>query len=227
MLCFLLDWNCLQIYDVCLLKGNWTFCSFLIRQRRFTQLDRAYFYWSLEISFMLPSRSLTIYALCQWSIHCFQFAMRFASGVNTWINFYLLAKRLSHCRVHIYADDVHILPSSLMYSLSENIARHKLELHRIHYWTTGNGLCLNPTKSQWIIVGRRALNSTMSTVVLISSSRINILDVARSLGIILYNWLPLVSHINALVGQTAIKIWPQYFIPPTGGIYLCFLIILL
>jgi hypothetical protein len=60
---------------------------------------------------------------------------------------------IEFCRLHMYADDVHLYLSDDPCSLDECICRMNADLHRLYIWAAENGLCLNPEKSQAIVIG--------------------------------------------------------------------------
>jgi hypothetical protein len=57
-----------------------------------------------------------------------------------------IVSRTSHCRYQLYADDGDID------SISDCISRMNLDLESLHKWTIENGPCLNPRKTQAMII---------------------------------------------------------------------------
>jgi hypothetical protein len=68
------------------------------------------------------------------------------------IYFELVLGIIKYCQLHIYADHLQIYRSSNIAGFQECYDKGNLDLGRIHEWTTINGLRLNPTKSQVILI---------------------------------------------------------------------------
>jgi hypothetical protein len=63
-----------------------------------------------------------------------------------------LSERIRHSKFQFYADDLQIYLSSNRSDLDGLIARANEDLEAIHRWSNENGLLLNPSKSQAILV---------------------------------------------------------------------------
>lgn len=128
-----------------------------------------------------------------------------------------LPKQLSHCKIHMYADDVQLYINSPVHSVENNIARLNEDLNNIFLWATANGLCLNPHKTKCIVVHKKTIVPVISSDIIINGEKIEIVNAAKNLGLIFNNNLTWTNHINSLVGQTYIKLrslWStQYFTP--------------
>ncbi|CAH2236861.1 jg27265, partial [Pararge aegeria aegeria] len=72
----------------------------------------------------------------------------FAIFINT------VSKQLSSS-FHLYADDLQVYIGSPSHSICEGIAEVNNELLSIYTWSNSYGLCVNPNKSQVIIIGSR------------------------------------------------------------------------
>jgi ribonucleases P/MRP protein subunit RPP40 len=64
-----------------------------------------------------------------------------------------IVAQIDFCRFHMYADDVKLYLSDDPCSLDEYIGRMNADLDRLYIWATENGMCLNPEKSQAIVIG--------------------------------------------------------------------------
>jgi hypothetical protein len=57
------------------------------------------------------------------------------------------------CQFHMYADDGQLYLSDDPSSLDECIRRMSADFNRLYIWAAENGLCLNPERSQVIVIG--------------------------------------------------------------------------
>jgi hypothetical protein len=64
-----------------------------------------------------------------------------------------IVAQIDFCRFHINADDVQLYLSDDPCSFDECIHRMNANLDRQYIWVAENGLCLNPEKSQAIVIG--------------------------------------------------------------------------
>lgn len=117
-----------------------------------------------------------------------------------------LPQQLSHCKVHMYADDVQLYLSSPVKSIKENIDKLNDDLSKIHRWATANGLCLNPNKSKCLVIHKKTINPVIEHEILIDNQKILIVPTAKNLGIVFNSTLTWTNHINSLVGQTYAKL---------------------
>lgn len=128
-----------------------------------------------------------------------------------------LPQQLSHCKVHMYADDVQVYLSSPVNSIVENIHKLNDDLKRIHCWAVSNGLCLNPLKSKCLIIHKKSVRNIFDHDILINNQKIEVVQKVKNLGIVFNNNLTWTSHVDTLVIQMYIKLrtlWvTQYFTP--------------
>src|SRR6266568_9000654 len=104
----------------------------------------------------------------------------------------------------IYADD-----TQLYISFSPALSRTPLAmlsstLDLVHAWFTNNRLCLNPSKTEYILIGSPYQCSTMSsTAISISGNLLKPVASARNLGIIFDSDLSLRKYISSIICQTS------------------------
>lgn len=128
-----------------------------------------------------------------------------------------LPQHLSHCKVHMYADDVQLHLSSPVASIKENVEKLNSDLNNVHLWATENGLCLNPLKSKCLLIHKKTVVPLIEDNILIDNKKIDIVQTARNLGVVFNSNLTWANHISTLVGQIYVKLrtlWSvQHFTP--------------
>lgn len=128
-----------------------------------------------------------------------------------------LPQQLSYSNIHLYADDVQLYLSSPVNTLRENIEKLNHDLNSVYRWATTNGLCLNPQKSKCLVIRKNSINPVISDGILLDNQNIEIVNSAKNLGIHFNSSLTWNNHINALVGQTYMKLrtlWSTQFFTP-------------
>ncbi|XP_075167425.1 uncharacterized protein LOC142239522 [Haematobia irritans] len=80
------------------------------------------------------------------------------------------------------------------------------DLANVWTWAMANGLCLNPNKTKFLRIRKRANRDTSNVVIKINDQPIDLVAQARNLGMIFNDKLTWSNHINAVVGQTYQKL---------------------
>ena len=70
-------------------------------------------------------------------------------------------------------------------SIDDCCARLNDDLDGIHYWPSSNGLYLNPTKSNGLIIAQRNQYIVVDISITLGNQNISIVELAKNLGIIL------------------------------------------
>lgn len=110
-----------------------------------------------------------------------------------------LLKHLEHCNAHLYADDTQIYHSFSPNNVSTALVQINKDLDMIADWSRRNNLVLNPTKSQFIVMGnkfQRAKIKEQNPRIEIGGELISQVENAKSLGIIMDEQLRYVDHVN-------------------------------
>lgn len=113
-----------------------------------------------------------------------------------------LPDQLNYCKIHMYADDVQIYLNTRIDDISIAINMINSDLDRVHSWATGNGLCLNPTKSKFMLIKRRMAKISIEPVITVNKEPIQMTTSTKNLGIVFNNTLTWSDHINVAAGKT-------------------------
>lgn len=128
-----------------------------------------------------------------------------------------LPDQLSHCKVHMYADDVQIYLGGNIDTIHETVRKINVDLNKVFIWASANGLCLNPLKSKCIIMRKKSLNFNCNIDVMLNGERVEVVQSAKNLGIHFNATLTWKTHVNAIIGAAYNKLralWiTQYFTP--------------
>ena len=110
---------------------------------------------------------------------------------------YILQK--SGAFFHFYADDTQLYISFPPALSHKPLSVLSSTLDLVHTWFTNNRLCLNPSKTEYLVIGTRCQRSKLSTTALsISGNIIEPVKSARNLGIIFDSELSLCKHISSI-----------------------------
>ena len=114
-----------------------------------------------------------------------------------YLNFLATPLNISHQQ---YADDSQLYISLVADSIRASLYRFETCLSAVRSWFCTNGLCLNPDKSDSIILGTHQRLRTFPAIpaVKIADTDINISNEITSLGVIMDSKLTLDSHISAI-----------------------------
>jgi hypothetical protein len=142
-------------------EGRVTVLVLLDFSKAFDCVDYHLFLHKLVSSFDFHGSArdmVSTFGWCQIVLPCLVF--RCALGFCTFTTFFsmfvnCLSEYIRHSRFHFYTDDlIQIYLSGNRSDLDGLIARVNEDLEAIHRWSIENGLLLNPTKSQTILVSK-------------------------------------------------------------------------
>jgi hypothetical protein len=101
----------------------------------------------------------------------------FALGPLLFISFIDEVSRvIRYWRFHIYADDLQIYHTCAVSNFQKCIDDLNLDLECVHEWAAANGLKLNPTKSQVIVISRCRVVSKFNNLGFILNQRLTTTD---------------------------------------------------
>lgn len=106
---------------------------------------------------------------------------------------------IKYCKYHLYADDFQLYfsqPRSLISVIGDTI---NAELTRVHSWALDNGLLLNTSKSNAIIVSKNAVEPQDRPNLSLNNEVINYSNTLRNLGIIFNESLTWCDHVDVVV----------------------------
>ncbi|CAH2237662.1 jg11339 [Pararge aegeria aegeria] len=136
----------------------------------------------------------------------------FAIFINT------VSKQLSSS-FHLYADDLQVYIGSPAHSICEGIAEVNNELLSIYTWSNSYGLCVNPNKSQVIIIGSRQqlakVNFSTLPSVRFNSTDLLLSTTVKNLGLLMdttLSWSPQVAEVSRKVFASIgyLKRWKNF-----------------
>lgn len=113
-----------------------------------------------------------------------------------------LPKQLNQFKVRMYADDVQLYISCDVKSVGKCIETINQELQIINIWASSNGLSINPQKSKCIVIKKRSTLINEIPNIFLNNKKIQIVESAKNLGIVINNELTWNSHINYACGRT-------------------------
>ena len=107
---------------------------------------------------------------------------------------------LRYCSHHMYADDFQMLITGRVDKLNELIEKVNLDLTNISHWSQLNGLLINPSKSQSMLISssytQKYVQESTIPPLTIDNSTIPWCNSVRNLGIVVNNSLTWDHHIN-------------------------------
>ena len=124
---------------------------------------------------------------------------------------------LTFNKIHLYADDVQLYSSCVPLDINIGIENVNKDLEAVRQWACGNGLSLNPSKSQSLIISRLNNNYENLPLMLLNNTVICYVNTVRNLGIIFNRTLSWSDHISSVCGNVygmLRSLWiTQYFTP--------------
>lgn len=129
-----------------------------------------------------------------------------------------LPDQLKYCKVRMYADDVQLHISSGNGSIDDCILKLNEDLNSVSLWAAANGLSINPRKSKCIVIRKRLQKKILiNPDIYINNQRIEIVNSARNLGVVINNTLTWSDHIVTACGKTFSMLrtlWPTQYCTP-------------
>jgi hypothetical protein len=116
------------------------------------------------------------------------------------------------CRYHLYADDVQLYISCRPSDYVNCISRLNLDLDQILQWSLRNGLSINATKSQAMVVNPRLLQLDDACQISLDGNTIAFHQKVKNLGLIMNSkltWDDQISKICRNVFFTLKRLWPM------------------
>lgn len=114
---------------------------------------------------------------------------------------------LKHCKIHMYADDTQLYHSFKPELINDAFIAINADLAAVHRWSNDNGLVLNPTKSQFMILGTKKQRSVMTDVqISINGNYLKRVDEAKNLGLNLDSEIRFKNYIQKKVSYAFYKL---------------------
>lgn len=102
---------------------------------------------------------------------------------------------------HLYADDIQIYLSRPIGLIEDLFHRVNDDLKGIYRWSVENGLTLNPSKTQAILISKKYYEPEILPPILLSNIQVKFVDKVTSLGFKINSSLSCNDHINYIIGR--------------------------
>jgi len=136
-----------------------------------------------------------------------------------------LTNVVENCGIHIYADDVQVYLHCSPHCISEGVRLLNVDLNNIQKWADKNRLILNPSKTKCMTISPQSFDQNSIPDILINNCKIELVENAKNLGMVVDKTLSWNVHINRAIGKVygMLRIlWPlQSFIPFNIRLLLC------
>lgn len=121
------------------------------------------------------------------------------------------------CNIHMYADDVQLYTSCAIGDVNYCIQNINMDLKSVFDWAKGNGLTLNPNKSNALVLYKAKYDTNNLPNIHLNGTIIKYVESVKNLGIIFNSTLSWNNHINNICGKVygiMRSVWStQYFTP--------------
>lgn len=124
---------------------------------------------------------------------------------------------ISHCRYHMYADDIQVYISFPPNETHEAVEKLNEDLNNIASWSDSNCLVLNPTKTKYMILGSKNQIQKIcnkNPMVRVQGEDIERVTEARNLGVVMDESLRFEKHILNTVRNCFYRLKVLYRIRP-------------
>jgi hypothetical protein len=113
----------------------------------------------------------------------------------------------SPVKFHLYADDTQLYISFTPSDTAPNLSTLSSTLHELHHWFTVNKLTLNPSKTEFLIIGTPQQRSKLiSPVLSFDNSTISPSTSLRNLGVIFDSVLSFSNHFSSVCQSASFQI---------------------
>jgi Reverse transcriptase (RNA-dependent DNA polymerase) len=119
---------------------------------------------------------------------------------------------------HLYADDVQIYANGHPSEITRVIEKLNADASSIGHWAQQNGLCLNPQKSQALIIGTKSSTFSLYPPIILNGCVVPYVEKVKNLGLVInsdFNWKDHVSSIIQKVYSTLRRLWSSADLIPT------------
>jgi Reverse transcriptase (RNA-dependent DNA polymerase) len=111
---------------------------------------------------------------------------------------------------HMYADDAQLYISGERSDIARTIEKLNADVSSIWNWSQQNGLCLNPDKSQAVIISLQAFPTENIPPIILNGSVVPYYDKVKDLGLILNSGLTWRDQVNSIIQKiyaTLRRLW--------------------
>lgn len=128
-----------------------------------------------------------------------------------------LPSHIHNCKYHLYADDTQVYYSFPGKDVNEAVNKINSDLNNIYNWSKWNGLKINPSKTQMVIIGtklKREIVLNCENKIKVNNTGIEVVEKVRNLGLIIDGEQKFVQHINNKIKTAFFKLKTLYKIRP-------------
>lgn len=126
-----------------------------------------------------------------------------------------LVTYIKHCKTHLYADDTQLYYAFAPQDLNQTLDKINEDLEAIACWSVRNNLVLNPSKSQFVIMGskwQRKKICEQDPVVLIGTEPVARVEQVKNLGLVMEGEMRYTEHINIKIRNAFFRLKSLYSI---------------
>lgn len=123
-----------------------------------------------------------------------------------------LESAIKHCSIHYYADDVQLKLSFKVSELDQAVNSINEDLNSFYDITMKNGLKINATKTEAILIGNKKLKSELNQeiVLKVKNEKIKFSESVKNLGVVMDDQLTYKKHVTNLCQSAYAKLRSLY-----------------
>jgi Reverse transcriptase (RNA-dependent DNA polymerase) len=124
---------------------------------------------------------------------------------------------ITNCKYHLYADDVQLYISCKPNDIASCVSLMNEDLHKIHRWSVSNGISINPTKSQAMIINPSSSALHTAPAISLGNNEIPYCAKLKNLGLMMnqnLTWNDQISKICKNVYFSLKRLWTTALFTP-------------
>jgi Reverse transcriptase (RNA-dependent DNA polymerase) len=117
-----------------------------------------------------------------------------------------ICSQIKACQFHMYADDVQVYTNCRSGDIARCINNLNADLNRIHLWSITNGISINTSKSQAMIINKARILQQVIPPIVLGGDTIQIYNKFKNLGVIFNDKLNWNDHVNYIRKNTTFSL---------------------